>query len=153
MEATATAKHIRITPRKARQVIDLIRGKRVGDALSILTFTPLHAARIVKKLLDSAVANAEQKKVGDLDSLTVAKAYVNQGVTMKRMRARAMGRGNVIKKRTSHITVVLSKELGRAPARGHQEPQHCERAPDARWCIQGRDRARRTEGKDQYPYC
>lgn len=108
MEATATARHIRITPRKARQVVDLIRGKRVGDALSILTFTPLHAARIVKKLLDSAVANAEQKKVGDLDSLTVAKAYVNQGVTMKRMRARAMGRGNVIKKRTSHITLVLS---------------------------------------------
>lgn len=108
MEATATVRHIRITPRKARQVVDLIRGKRVGDAISILNFTPLHAARIVKKLLDSAVANAEQKKVGDLDSLTVAKAYVNQGVTMKRMRARAMGRGNVIKKRTSHITLVLS---------------------------------------------
>lgn len=108
MEATATARHIRITPRKARQVVDLIRGKRVGDALNILNFTPLHAARVVKKLVDSAVANAEQKKLGDLDTLTIAKAYVNQGVTMKRMRARAMGRGNVIKKRTSHITVVLS---------------------------------------------
>jgi large subunit ribosomal protein L22 len=108
MEASATVRHIRITPRKARQVIDLIRGKMVGDALNILTFTPLHAARIVKKLLDSAVANAEQKKVGDLDTLKVTKAYVNQGVTMKRMRARAMGRGNVIRKRTSHITVVLS---------------------------------------------
>ena len=108
MEASATVRHIRITPRKARQVIDLIRGKMVGDALTILTFTPLHAARIVKKLLDSAVANAEQKKVGDVDSLLVAKAYVNQGVTMKRMRARAMGRGNTIRKRTSHITLVLS---------------------------------------------
>jgi large subunit ribosomal protein L22 len=108
MEASATARHIRITPRKARQVVDLIRGKMVGDAINILNFTPLHAARIVKKLLDSAVANAEQKKVGDPDALKVAKAYVNQGVTMKRMRARAMGRGNVIKKRTSHITVVLS---------------------------------------------
>ncbi len=108
MEASATARHIRITPRKARQVVDLIRGKRVGDAINILTFTPLHAARIVKKVLDSAVANAEQKKVGDLDSLTIAQAYVNQGVTMKRMRARAMGRGNTIRKRTSHITVVLS---------------------------------------------
>jgi large subunit ribosomal protein L22 len=108
MEASATAKHIRITPRKARQVIDLIRGKMVGDARSILTFTPLHAARIVKKLLDSAVANAEQKKVGDLDALKVTKAFVNQGVTMKRMRARAMGRGNTIRKRTSHITLVLS---------------------------------------------
>lgn len=108
MEATATARHIRITPRKARQVIDLIRGKMVGDARSILIFTPLHAARIVKQVLDSAVANAEQKKIGDVDSLKIAKAFVNQGVTMKRMRARAMGRGNVIRKRTSHITLVLS---------------------------------------------
>ena len=108
MEATATAKHIRITPRKARQVIDLIRGKMVGDARSILTFTPLHAARIVKKILDSAVANAEQKKLGDVDSLKVSKAFVSQGVAMKRMQARAMGRGNMIKKRTSHITLVLS---------------------------------------------
>lgn len=108
MEVSATVRHIRITPRKARQVIDLIRGKMVGDAKNILSFTPLHAARIVKKLLDSAVANAEQKKVTDLDSLKIAEAYVNQGTTMKRMRARAMGRGNVIRKRTSHITVVLS---------------------------------------------
>ncbi len=108
MEATATARHIRITPRKARQVIDLIRGKMVGEAQSILTFTPLHAARIVKKVLDSAVANAEQKKIGDVDSLKIDKAFVSQGVTMKRMRARAMGRGNVIRKRTSHITLVLS---------------------------------------------
>src|SRR5574340_728087 len=108
MEVTATAKHIRITPRKARQVIDLIRGKMVGDALNILTFTPLHAARIVKKILDSAVANAEHKKVSDVDMLKINKAFVSQGVSMKRMRARAMGRGNVIRKRTSHITVVLS---------------------------------------------
>ncbi len=108
MEATATAKHIRITPRKARQVVDLIKGKQVGEARSILTFTPLHAARIVKKVLDSAVANAEQKKLGDVDALKINKAFVSQGVSMKRMRARAMGRGNVIKKRTSHITLVLS---------------------------------------------
>ena len=108
MEASATARHIRITPRKARQVIDLIRGKMVGDARSILSFTPLHASRIVKKILDSAVANAEQKKLGDVDSLKVAQAYVNQGTAMKRLRARAMGRGNMIKKRTSHITLVLS---------------------------------------------
>jgi large subunit ribosomal protein L22 len=108
MEASATVRHIRVTPRKARQVIDLIRGKMVGDAINILTFTPLHAARVVKKLLDSAVANAEQKKLGDVDSLMVTKAYVNQGVTMKRIRARAMGRANQIKKRTSHITLVLS---------------------------------------------
>ncbi len=108
MEASATVRHIRITPRKARQVIDLIRGKMVGDAINILTFTPLHAARIVKKLLDSAVANAEQKKVGDVDSLMVTRAFVNQGATMKRIRARAMGRANEIKKRTSHITLVLT---------------------------------------------
>lgn len=108
MEATATARHIRITPRKARQVIDLIRGKMVGEARSILTFTPLHAARVVKKVLDSAVANAEQKKLGDVDSLKIGKAFVSQGVTMKRMSARAMGRGTVIRKRTSHITLILS---------------------------------------------
>lgn len=108
MEASATAKHIRITARKARLVIDLIRGRNVGEARNILTFTPLHAARIVKKVLDSAVSNAELKKIGDIDSLTISKAYVSQGVTMKRMRARAMGRGNVIRKRTSHITVVLT---------------------------------------------
>jgi large subunit ribosomal protein L22 len=108
MEASATARHIRITPRKARQVIDLIRGRMVGEAQSILSFTPLHAARVVKKVLDSAVANAEQKKLGDVDALRIGKAFVSQGVTMKRMRARAMGRGNVIRKRTSHITLVLS---------------------------------------------
>ena len=110
MEASATIRHIRITPRKARQVIDLIRGKMVGDALNMLTFTPLHAARIVKKLLESAVANAEQKKVGDLDTLKVTKIGIPAPMltVAKRMRARAMGRGNVIRKRTSHITLVLS---------------------------------------------
>ncbi len=108
MEASATARHIRITPRKARQVIDLIRGKNVGEAKNILMFTPLHAARIVKKVLDSAVANAEIKKIGDLDALKIVEASVSPGVTMKRMRARAMGRGNIIRKRTSHITLVLS---------------------------------------------
>lgn len=108
MEASATVRHIRITPRKARQVIDLIRGKQVGEARNILTFTPIHAARIVKKVLDSALANAEQKKVGDLDALRIVKATVDHGITIKRMRARAMGRGNVIRKRTSHITLVLS---------------------------------------------
>jgi large subunit ribosomal protein L22 len=108
MDASATVRHIRITPRKARQVIELIRGKRVGEAKNILEFTPLHAARIVKKLLDSAVANAEQKKLGDLDTLKITEAFVNQGSTLKRLRARAMGRGNEIRKRTSHITLVLS---------------------------------------------
>ena len=108
MDASATVRHIRITPRKARQVVDLIRGKQVGEAKHILDFTPLHAARIVKKLLDSAVANAEQKKIGDLDTLKITEAFVNQGSMLKRLRARAMGRGNVIKKRTSHITLVLS---------------------------------------------
>lgn len=108
MQATAKARHIRITARKARQVVDLIRGKMAGDALITLTFTPLHAARIVKKLLESAIANAAVKKMGDPDTLRIATAFVDQGVTMKRMSARAQGRGNIIKKRTSHITLVLS---------------------------------------------
>jgi large subunit ribosomal protein L22 len=110
MEARAVLRYVRVTPRKTRLVIDLIRGKNVQDAIAILTHLPRSAAKVVKKLLHSAVSNAEQKNM-NVDELKVAAAYVNQGPTLKRFRARAMGRGNVIRKRTSHITLVLSEEV------------------------------------------
>ncbi len=109
MEARAVLRFVRISPRKARLIIDLIRGKNVQDAIATLTYLPRSAAKVVKKLLLSAVANAEQKNM-NVDELKVATAYVNQGPTLKRFRARAMGRGNVIRKRSSHITLVLSEE-------------------------------------------
>ena len=110
MEAKATLRFIRVTPRKARLVVDVIRGKKAGDALNALKFMPQHASRVVEKLLRSAISNAEQKNISDVDRLKITRAYVDQGPTMKRMRPRAMGRANIIKKRTSHITVVLGEE-------------------------------------------
>ena len=109
MESKAIARNIRVTPRKVRLVVDVIRGKRVGDALSILKFMPQHASRVVEKLLRSAVANAEQKSIPDVDRLKVKTAFVDQGPTMKRVMPRAMGRANIIKKRSSHITLVLGE--------------------------------------------
>jgi large subunit ribosomal protein L22 len=110
MEAKAIARNIRVTPRKMRLVVDVIRGKRVGDALSILRFMPQHASRVVEKLLRSAIANAEQKNISDVDRLKIKTGYVDQGPTMKRVMPRAMGRANIIKKRSSHITLVLGDE-------------------------------------------
>ncbi|AZK46028.1 MULTISPECIES: 50S ribosomal protein L22 [Paenibacillus] len=110
MEAKAHARSIRIAPRKARLVIDLIRGKQVGDAIAILRHTPKAASPIVEKLLNSAIANAEHNYSLDVNKLVVTEAYVNQGPTMKRFRPRAMGRASRINKRTSHITLVVSEK-------------------------------------------
>jgi large subunit ribosomal protein L22 len=110
MEARAIVRYLRVTPRKARLVVDLIRGKSVGEAFRILKFTPRHAARSVEKLLRSAVSNAEQKQMKEVDRLWVRQAYVDQGPTMKRTMPRAMGRANIIRKRSSHVTLVLSDE-------------------------------------------
>jgi len=110
MEAKAVAKYIRISPRKVRQVVDLVRGKKVGEALAILKFTPKVAAEAVEKVVKSAVANAEHNYEMDVDSLYVAKIYVDQGPTLKRFKPRAMGRADQIRKRTSHITVVVSEK-------------------------------------------
>ncbi len=109
MEAKAKLRYIRVTPRKARLVVDVIRGKKAGEALSILKFMPQHASRVVEKLLKSAIANAEQKNIGDVDRLKIKTAFVDQGPVMKRVMPRAMGRANIIKKRTSHITLVLGE--------------------------------------------
>jgi large subunit ribosomal protein L22 len=105
----ATARYIRISSSKVRIVIDLIRGKKVGEALSILEHTPKAASEPVAKLLKSAVANAENNLGMDPDSLYVAEVYANQGPTLKRLRARAQGRANRIRKRTSHISIVLDE--------------------------------------------
>lgn len=109
MEAIAKAKFMRITPRKARLVVDMIRGKKVDQALAILNFTPRAASKIVTNLLKSAVANASQKEGVDVNNLMVKSICVDQGPSMKRFMPRAMGRASQIKKRTSHITVVLEE--------------------------------------------
>ncbi|WP_420819588.1 50S ribosomal protein L22 [Paenibacillus pinistramenti] len=101
---------IRIAPRKAQLVVDLIRGKKVGEAIAILRHTPKAASPIVEKLLNSAIANAEHNYSMDVNKLVITQAYVNQGPTMKRFRPRAMGRASRINKRTSHITLVVSEK-------------------------------------------
>ncbi|MBM4128517.1 MAG: 50S ribosomal protein L22 [Nitrospira sp.] len=108
MESKAVLRYARITPRKARRVVDLIRGKSAGDALLFLRFMPYRGARFVEKLLKSAMANAEQKKAVNPEEMKITKALVDQGPSLKRVEPRAMGRANVIKKRTCHITLVLS---------------------------------------------
>ncbi|MEG6523417.1 50S ribosomal protein L22 [Desulfotomaculum sp. 1211_IL3151] len=108
MEAKAIAKFIRVSPRKARMVVDLIRGKKVEEALAILRYTPNKAAAAVSKVVKSAAANAEHNNDMDKDELVVSQIFVDQGPSLKRMMPRAMGRADIIKRRTSHITVVVS---------------------------------------------
>ena len=107
MEARATARYVRITPTKARRVIDLIRGRHVEEARRILQFSPLGAARNVAKLLDSAVANAEQTPGIIPENLLVKAAWADEGPTLKRFRPRAYGRAARVRKRTAHITLVV----------------------------------------------
>jgi len=110
MEAKAHAKYIRVSPRKARQVMDLIRGKNVGDAVAILRNTPRKASRLIEKVLNSAIANAENNNGMIADELYVKEAYVNEGPTMKRWRARAQGMASPIRKRTSHLSIVVGEK-------------------------------------------
>jgi len=110
MEVRARLRFVRVAPRKARLVADLIRGKGSEEALNILTFTKKAAAKILVKLLKSAIANATQKKTIDIDRLYIKKITVDQGPTMKRYQPRALGRATMIRKRTSHITIVLDEE-------------------------------------------
>ena len=108
MEAKATAKFVRVSPRKARRVVDLIRGQHVIEARRILAFSPLGASETVGKVLNSAVANAEQNPGIIADNLVVKSAWVDEGITMKRFRPRAYGRATTVRKRTSHITLVVA---------------------------------------------
>ena len=109
MEARAKLSHARISARKVKIVIDLIRGKDVDEALAILKFTPKAASPVVEKLLKSAIANAENNHNMDVSKLYVAEIFANQGATMKRIRAATQGRANRIRKRTSHIEIVLKE--------------------------------------------
>jgi len=109
-EAKAVAKYIRISPRKVRQVVDLIRGKDVNEALAILKFTPKRASLPVTKVVKSAAANAEHNYDMNKDDLYVAACYVDQGPTLKRWQPRARGRADLLRHRTSHITVILREK-------------------------------------------
>ena len=108
--AKAMARTVRVSPRKARLVVDLIRGKKIGDAISILKFTPNKAAGIIEKVLNSAVANAENNFGLDKANLVVSEAFANEGPTMKRFRPRAKGSASPINKRTAHITVAVAEK-------------------------------------------
>jgi len=110
MQAQAVARYVRIAPRKASLVLDLIRGKEIGEAIAILRYTPKAASPIIEKVLNSAIANAENNHDMNVDKLIIKEAYANQGPTLKRFRPRAMGRASRINKRTSHITIVLTEK-------------------------------------------
>ena len=109
MAVKAQAKYIRVSPRKAREVVDLIRGKSVADARTTLVFTNRAAAQVVAKVLNSAVANAENNNNLSADDLFVKEAFVDEGPTLKRWQFRAMGRVNRIRKRSSHITITVDE--------------------------------------------
>jgi large subunit ribosomal protein L22 len=110
MEARAKLSYARLSPQKARLVVDMVRGKGVQEALNILNFSPQKAAAIVSKLVGSAVANAEQRGVSDVDRLFVKTIFVDQGPVLKRFLPRAQGRATRIRKPTSHIIVVLDEK-------------------------------------------
>ncbi|RLC30845.1 MAG: 50S ribosomal protein L22 [Deltaproteobacteria bacterium] len=110
METKAAAKFIRISPRKMRLVMDQVRGMQIEEALNKLSFAPQKGARILKKLIDSAVANAEQGSNVDVDALYIKQIYADEGPTLKRWRPRAQGRASRIRKRTSHLTVILDEK-------------------------------------------
>ena len=121
MEAKATARYVRVTPMKARRVVDLIRGKQAMQALAVLEFAPQAASEPVRKVVQSAIANARVKaerasEPFDERLLVVQAAFVDEGPTMKRFRPRAQGRAYRINKRTSHITVVVAPRETKAPA-------------------------------------
>lgn len=113
MEAKAVAKYIRISPRKVRPVIDLIRGKKIDEALAVLRYTPNRAAGAITKVVNSAVANAENNLQLSKDDLFVKACYVDEGPSLRRLMPRAQGRADIIRRRTSHITVVVGEKVGK----------------------------------------
>ena len=123
MESKAIARHVRVTPQKARRVVDLIRGKQAADAVNVLKFAPQGASEPALKVLQSAIANARGKADAAAESfdernLVVSAAFVDEGPTMKRFRPRAQGRAGRINKRTSHITILVApKASGKAGTR------------------------------------
>jgi large subunit ribosomal protein L22 len=137
MEAKAKARYVRVTPRKARRVVDLIRGLPAEQAQAVLAFAPQAASETVGKVLASAIANAEYAKQASASSLVVSSAWVDEGPTLKRYRPRAQGRSYRIEKKTSHITVVVSDE---------GQPRSAAAAP-----ATGRRGVRRTGASTQRP--
>ncbi|HLS77674.1 MAG TPA: 50S ribosomal protein L22 [Nocardia sp.] len=119
--ARATAKHVRVTPMKARRVVDLVRGKRVEDALAILKFAPQAASEPVAKVVASAAANAENNLGLDPATLVISTAYVDEGATLKRFQPRAQGRAFRIRKRTSHITIEVESVPTAGAARSRRK--------------------------------
>ena len=125
MEAKASARHVRVSPQKARRVVDLIRGKAATDAVTTLQFAPQAASEPVQKVLESAIANARVKADRESErfderELFVASAFIDEGPTMKRFRPRAQGRAGRINKRTSHITVVVAPKPAKATNGGNR---------------------------------
>ena len=121
MEATATLRYLKASPQKVRLVADLIRGKKVDEALSILRFVKRHSAKDLEKLLRSAIANAENTEAGvDTDDLVVSKIYVNEGPREKRVQPAPMGRAYRIQKRKAHVTVHVSDEVKAVNARANE---------------------------------
>jgi large subunit ribosomal protein L22 len=139
--ARAVAKYVRVAPRKVRLVTDLIRGHSAEEAVNILRFTTKQASKAVLKVLSSAIANAKQNAKVKEENLHVSQAYVDEGPTLKRFRPRAMGRASRIKKRTSHITIVVAERLAEEGTketkttldrRGFPAPRKKRRGADAR---------------------
>ncbi len=110
MEAKAVVRHVRMSPRKMRIIADAVRGKRVEEAMALLKLMPKKGAFVVRKLLISAVANAEQKGEVDVDQLLVGDCHVDNGPILKRWMPRSMGRANRIQRRTSHVTVTVKEQ-------------------------------------------
>ena len=110
MEVTAKARYVRVSPRKARLVTELVKGKKVEEALNILAFTKKAFAKTLTKVINSAVANAQQNNKMDVDTLMVKRIAIDGGPTLKRYIPRAMGRATMVRKRTSHVTVVLDEK-------------------------------------------
>ena len=112
METKSIVRGVRLSADKGRLVADMVRGKKVDQALNILSFTPKKAAGIIKKCLESAIANAEHNDGADIDELKITSIYIEQGATLKRFSARAKGRGNRISKPTCHIYVTVGNSKG-----------------------------------------
>jgi large subunit ribosomal protein L22 len=135
-EARATAKYIRMSPTKARQIVDLIRGRHVDDARRVLRFSTRAAATPIAKVLESAIANAEHNRELPADELIVVRTWVDEGPTLRRFRPRALGRATRVRKRTCHISVVVGR------------PEDAPRpAPDAAAPESSRRRSRRGRGR------
>jgi len=128
MEARAQARYVRVTPMKARRVIDLIRGMNAADAQAVLKFAPQAASEPIGKVLDSAIANATNNHAMDVRGLVVSEAFVDEGPTMKRIRPRAQGRAYRIRKRSSHITVIVSDGVPAVPVLKAAKPKPAAKA-------------------------